>query len=98
MRVYLKVHCRNEIETIACCDEDLLNKEFEEGDLRIEISNQFYGGNLVSLEKAITILKGAYYFNIVGECITKKAIKNKIIPKEGIKHICGVPMAMKMMF
>jgi hypothetical protein len=98
MKVYLKTHRRNEIETIACCDEDLLNKEFKEGNLKIEISTQFYGGNLISLEKAITILKSAYYFNIVGEMITSKAIQSNIIPKEGVRKINGVPMAMKMMF
>ncbi|TXT54034.1 MAG: hypothetical protein BAJALOKI2v1_820006 [Promethearchaeota archaeon] len=98
MKVYLKTHRRNEIETIACCDEDLLNKEFKEGNLKIEISTQFYGGNLISLEKAITILKSAYYFNIVGEMITNKAIQSNIIPKEGVRKINGVPMAMKMMF
>ncbi len=98
MKVYLKIHRKDEIETIACCDEKLLNQVFKEGNLRIEISNQFFGGKLINLEDAIEILKEASYFNIVGENITSKAIDYKILPKEGIRSINGVPMALKMMF
>lgn len=98
MKVYLKIHLKDEIETIACCDEKLLNQVFKEGNLRIEISNQFFGGKLINLEEAIEILKEAPYFNIVGENITSKAIDYKILPKEGIRSINGVPMALKMMF
>ena len=36
MKVFLKIHNRNEIETVACCDEDLLYKIFKEGNLRID--------------------------------------------------------------
>lgn len=98
MKVYLKIHLKHEIETIACCDEKLLNQVFKEGNLRIEISNQFFGGKLINLEDAIEILKEASYFNIVGENIISKAIDYKILPKEGIRSINGVPMALKMMF
>ena len=98
MKVFLKIHNRNEIETVACCDEILLNKVFEEGNLRIEISDHFFGGNLINLDDAINILKQASYFNIVGEVIINKAIDSQILPKEGVRNINGIPMAMKMMF
>ena len=98
MKVFLKIHVKNEIETVAACDEELLNQVFKEGDLRIEISSHFFGGILIQLEEAIDILKQASYFNIVGENIINKAIDCKILPKEGFRSINGVPMAMKMMF
>lgn len=98
MRVYLKIHIRNEIETVACCDELLLNHIFTEGNLRIEITKQFFGGNLIDIDDAVEILKDASYFNIVGENIISKVIDLKILPKEGIRSINGVPMALKMMF
>ena len=74
MKVYIKIHRRNENETVACCDEKLLNKVFKDGCLEIEISDRFYGGQLMQLEEAIDILKEASNFNIVGEHIIKKAI------------------------
>jgi hypothetical protein len=98
MKVYLKVHRKEEIETVACCDELLLNQSFSEGKLSITISDQFFGGVLINIEEAIEILKQASYFNIVGENITNQAIANNILPKEGVKLINGVPMALKMMF
>ena len=98
MKVFLKIHNRNEIETVACCDEDLLNKVIDEGNLRIEISDNFFGGNLIDLDEAINILKQASYFNIVGDIIINKAVNSKILTKEGVRKINGIPMAMKMMF
>ena len=98
MKVFLKIHIRNEIETVAACDEELLNQVFKEGNLRIEISNQFFGGKLINIDDAIYILKQASYFNIVGKKIINKAVDCQILPKEGVRFINGVPMAMKMMF
>jgi len=57
MKVYLKIHRRNDIETVACCDETLLNHIFTEGDLRIEIDSNFFEGDLLSIEQALEILK-----------------------------------------
>jgi hypothetical protein len=98
MKVYLKIHRRNGIETIACCDELLLNQIFCEGNLKIEISERFFGGDLMKIEEAIEILKTATYFNVVGENIVKMVLKHKILPKEGTRCINGIPMALKMMF
>ena len=98
MKVYLKIHRHSDMETIACCDEELLNKVFTEGNLRLEIGSSFYGGDLLSIDKAIEILREASSFNIVGENITNLAITQKILPKEGVRKINKIPMAMKMMF
>jgi hypothetical protein len=98
MNVYLKIHIRDECETIACCDEELLNQVFFEGNLRIEISNRFFGGKLIRIEDAIDVLKHASFFNIVGEKIIERAIECKLLPREGVRFINGVPMAIKMMF
>ena len=98
MKVYLKVHVTDEFETIACCDEELLDQVVKEGNIHIKISNQFFGGSLINLEDAISILKESSNFNIVGENIIEKAINCKILPREGIRLINGVPMALKMMF
>jgi len=97
MKVYLKIHIRDDCETIACCDEELLNQVFIEGHLRIEISNRFFGGKLIRIEDALDVLKHASFFNIVGEKIIEKAIDCKLLPREGVRFINGVPMAIKMM-
>jgi len=98
MKVYLKIHKYNFSETVACCDEMLLDKVFKEGNLKIEISSRFFGGEIVNLEEAIEVLRQATNFNIVGENIIKKAIDCKLLSKEGVRSINGIPMALKMMF
>lgn len=98
MKVFLKIHSRSEIVTVACCDENLLDQVFTEGTLKIKISQQFFGGNLISIKEAINILREASHFNIVGENIINEVVNCKILPKEGVRSINGVPMAMKMMF
>lgn len=98
MKVYIKIHHFQFHETVACCDEQLLNKSFSEGDFNLDITDQFFGGNLVNIEKAIEILKTSDSFNIVGENITSNAVKNKIVSKEGIQLINNLPIALKMMF
>ncbi len=98
MKVYLKIHRHSDMETIACCDEELLNKIITEGNLRLEIGSGFFGGDLLSIDKAIEILREAVYFNIVGENITNMAIAQRLLSEEGVRKINNIPMAMKMMF
>lgn len=98
MKVYVKVHKRQDIETVACCDETLLNTIIKEGNLKIEINDRFFGGDLLEVEEALEILTQASYFNIVGKEICGHVINRKLVPKEGVKTISGIPMAMKMMF
>jgi len=98
MKVYLKIHRRSDIDTVACCDEILLNQVITEGNLRIEITSTFFCCFLLTIDKAIDILREASYFNIVGENIINMAIAQKLLLKEGIRKINNIPMAMKMMF
>ncbi len=98
MKVYLKIHTHNDMDTVACCDETLLNQIITEGNLRIEIGSTFYGGDLLAIDKAIEILKNASYFNIVGENITNMALAQKLLLKEGVRKINNIPMAMRMRF
>jgi hypothetical protein len=97
MKVYLKVHYNKDNVIIACCDEKLLNQVFRDGNLKIEISHQFFGGKLINLEAAIEVLKKASFFNIVGENVIEKAINCNLLPRNGVRLINGVPMAIKMM-
>ena len=97
LKVYIKIHSRNDIETVACCDEHLLNQCYKEGKVKIEISENFFGGHLIALDEAIEILKNAQNFNIVGENIINGAVLNKLLPEDGTRKIAGIPMAMKMM-
>lgn len=83
---------------IAVCDSELLGKRFEEGNMQIEVSEVFYGGEEKEEREVIEILKDLYKedatFNLVGEKSVNAAIKAGIISKEGVIKIQGIPHAL----
>jgi len=85
-------------DTIAICDSDLLGKKLEEGKFQLDIKESFFGGDEISEEKLIEIMKKMSEedatFNIVGEKSIKIALKAGIISQEGIKKIRGIPFAL----
>jgi len=98
MYVYLKIHSQGVSEIVAACDDNLLNKELCEQNLRLKISHDFYGEKLIDIDEAIDIISRASNFNIIGDNIIKKAVEYGIVHKLGIKKINNVPMALKMIF
>ena len=85
-------------DTIAICDSDLLGKKLEEGKFQLEIKESFFGGDEISEEKLIEIIKKMSEedatFNIVGEKSIKIGLKTGIISQTGIKKIQGIPFAL----
>ena len=80
------------------CDEDLVGKNFEEGEFKLDVKEDFYKGDSVSKQRAAEIMNDMSRedatFNIVGEEATKTAIEEDIIKPEDVKRIQGVPYAM----
>ena len=91
MRVYLNRIRHQDEYIIAICDEEILGKRFEEGEMQIHVTENFYKGELVSLEEGLRALKRATIANIVGERIVAGALKAKIIHKHGIIRIQNIP-------
>lgn len=85
-------------DTVAICDSDLLGKKFEEEKFQLDIKESFFGGDEISGEKLIEIMKKMSEedatFNIVGEKSIKIALKAGIISQAGIKKIQGIPFAL----
>ncbi|MHA1339897.1 MAG: DUF424 domain-containing protein [Promethearchaeota archaeon] len=98
MKVFLKIHRSIEGEVVAACDQEILGKVLRDSNLTVNISEAFYGGNLMEIDTAIDILKNTTNFNIVGKNIVEYCINNHIIPKEGVIKIEGIPFAMKFIF
>ncbi len=85
-------------DVVAVCDNDLIGKFFDEGDLQLDVKEGFYKGEDVSRERAIEIMQDMSNedatFNIVGEESVDAAIEAGIISEDGIKKIQGVPYSM----
>jgi len=86
---------------IAICDEDLIGKRFEEDKFQLDVKENFFKEKEASEEETIRIIQNLSEedatFNIVGEKSINAAVKARIISKEDIKRIQGVPFALVLM-
>lgn len=72
---------------VAICDSELVGKEFEEGELRIEITENFYGKEEVGEEEVREALNMATIANISGERAVKLAISIGIVDENNVLKI-----------
>lgn len=78
-RAYVKVHRSGGETIVAICDEELLGKELVEGELKIRIGEEFYGGELVEIEKVVEYIRGASMVNVFGNNSVNEL--SKVYPK-----------------
>jgi len=78
---------------LAACDEGLLGKTFEEGDLQLQVHTSFYDGNRVDEKGLLNQLGISTIANLVGDQVVKCALKAGLISKENIIRIQGIPHA-----
>ncbi len=72
---------------VAVCDSELVGKVFREGDLKIEVKEDFYGEEEVGEEEVRRALRQATIANITGKRAVELAIKLGIIDKNRILKI-----------
>ena len=90
----VKVHKNTNGQIIlAICDKEILGKKFIQGDLQLDLTSDFYRGEEKTEEEILKIIKNAYILNIVGESSIKFALEHKLIDKERIIFVSGVPHA-----
>lgn len=91
--VYLKVRETMDHILVAVCDEELLGKTLVEGNLKFNVSKEFYGGDLVDTKTCIKHLKGATIANMIGKTTVDAAIEAGLVHKSAILYIEGEPHA-----
>ena len=89
--VYIKVRSWKGDLVVAVCDKEILGKTFREGELRIHVKEEFYGGELVSVKDAIEQIKKATIANLVGSRIISEAIEEGLLHKDSVIYISGIP-------
>lgn len=90
---YIKIHRKLGREIVAVCDEDILGKKFEDGDLAFDVKEDFYKGEKKSKEEIKDILIWADNINLVGKKIIAFALELHVIEEENIIKIKGIPHA-----
>ena len=90
-KVYVKVFRHREGVVLAICDPELIGRRFREGKRRLEVNAKFYKGKLVTVDEAIDMIGEADIVNIVGNRVIGELLRRKIIPREAVISIGGVP-------
>lgn len=89
----LRVHKRGKHIVVAACDEDILGKTFKCGELKIHVSEKFYGDELCEEKELIAALRSCTSANLVGKKTVDVAIKAGFIKQDGVIMIGIVPHA-----
>lgn len=87
----VKIHERKEGSVVCVIDKELLGKKFEEDDLQLDLSSNFYKGEVRLPEEIGDLMRNAHGVNLVGEKTIKLAIDEGIIVEEVVKKIAGIP-------
>ena len=76
---------------VNMCDAELMGKDVVDGELKIHISESYYGKQLVDKDEAISFLKSASMMNLVGKETISLATDLGIGSESGIKIISDIP-------
>uniref|UniRef100_A0A7C4NQR0 DUF424 family protein n=1 Tax=Ignisphaera aggregans TaxID=334771 RepID=A0A7C4NQR0_9CREN len=79
---YLKIHQYQGYLIVAVCDEEILGKVFKESDVILNVSPNFYKGEIVGFEKALEAIKSADIAVITGKRIVEKLAEIGLISKD----------------
>ena len=76
---------------VNMCDAELMGKYVVDGELKVHISESYYGKQLVDKDEAISFLKSASIMNLVGKETISLAIDLGIGSESGVKIISDIP-------
>lgn len=88
----------NERETpegllVSVCDGDLLGETFEDGDISLTVTEEFYGGESRDPTQVVEVLRRAAVANIVGNRAVDVAIDADIVDEQHVLAIDGIKHA-----
>lgn len=93
MKFSYSVFKHDEETLLAVSDADIVGKTFEERDLQLDVSKEFYGSKTGDKKEIIKLLKDATMINAVGKEIISLLVQKDIIEKKSTIEIGGVPHA-----
>lgn len=79
---------------INICDVDLIGKTLSEGKLKMHISRDYFGGQVVDAREALQMMKESSIINLAGDRAVEIALANKLGAEQAVRRIEGVPFLM----
>jgi hypothetical protein len=97
--MYLKIHqAAGAGDVVAVCDRELLNATLQRGEIKVVVSEGFYGRNDATPEEVREALRSAANANLMGERSVSAAIELGLVRREDCMEIGGVPHALIIRF
>ncbi len=93
MKFYAKVYREGKDIIVACCDDDIRGKTFEEGELVLHVKESFYCGELLEGPELCSLIEKAAVVNMVGKKVVKLAVGAGLIDKRNVLKVNEVPHA-----
>lgn len=91
--ISVKVYRQGPETLVAACDQDIIGKTFKGKDLKIQVSEGFYGGDSGDEELLVNRLEMATIANLVGKKTVEIAIRRGFVNPGCVIDIGGVPHA-----
>ncbi|MCG3779676.1 MAG: DUF424 domain-containing protein [Candidatus Nitrosopumilus limneticus] len=91
MQYSVRISDYQQNKMINMCDAELIGKNIIDGDLKIYISENYYGKHIVNKDEAVSLLKSASIMNLVGKETISLAIDLGIGSESGVKIISDIP-------
>jgi len=79
---------------VNVCDSELIGKTLVEGKLKMHISKEFFGGDLLGEEATAKLLKESSMISLAGKRSVEMAIAHRLGSPKAIREIQGVPFLM----
>jgi len=91
MKVNYQIYDHGDEVLLAACDNDVLGRTLQNGDINLEVKESFYAGQKIELERLKKEFKKSTIANLVGEKVVNAAIEEGFGREEDLMMIEDVP-------
>ena len=93
MRFSYKIHKKDDAVILAICDSSLLGKNLEDDEINFHVSEEFYNQDICDDTHIKELIRTATIINVIGKDIINIMTNEKMVQKDRILKIAGVPHA-----
>ncbi len=91
--IIAKAHRRGKDNILSMCDKELFGKKFEEADLQIDASSDFYKGEEMTKDELREIIPDFRIINAIGQRSVNLLLEMDLISRDRILYVQDVPHA-----
>lgn len=89
----LKVHETRKGKVVAACDMNVLGDTYRDGEVKLEVSEKFYGGREAELAEVLGELEEYVTANLVGNRLVEALVDEEVVGEGEFHEVNGVKHA-----